>query len=113
MPVNLPLGKVADGAVLAADVLDAQGNVLLARGTQLTRAHLQLIERRSIAAVLVATAEELAAAGGGAAAPDAGRLAEVLARHDRVFAKAGDGQLMQAIRRASRAEISRGGLPPD
>jgi hypothetical protein len=53
MPREVAFSEIPDGAVLAADVFDGDGNVLLAKGTRLTRAHAQLIERRGVRPVMV------------------------------------------------------------
>lgn len=116
MPREVPLSKVPDGAVLAADVFDGHGNVLLSQGTRLTRAHVQLIERRGIRSVLVVGDDEpapLAAPAAAEAAP-AGRLPreEVLARHAAAFSRVGGAGLAEAVRRTSRAHLEAGNLPP-
>jgi hypothetical protein len=113
MPAEVPTGKVEDGAVLAADVLDARGNVLLANGTQLTRAHLSLMERRGIKAVTVRTPED-AAPGSDQPSPEerAARVRELLAAQERVFSKIGEDPLLGAVYRAARAHIEAGNLPP-
>ncbi len=46
MSAEVSLENIQEGAVLAADVLDARDNVLLSSGTQLTKAHISLIRRR-------------------------------------------------------------------
>jgi hypothetical protein len=115
MPVEKPLGELHDGAVLGADVLDARGNVLLAGGTRLTRAHLQLLERRGIKSVTVAPPVAAAVEAAASAGPEPARpalAAEWLARQERVFAKVRQDSRMEAIYQAARAHLSAGNLPP-
>ena len=113
MPVEDQLAEVRDGIVLAADVLDGRGNVLLASGTRLTRAHLQILERRGLRAVTVTTPEDRARAEQGApGAADPAVIAEMLARQERTFAKVRGQALMETIYRAARAHLERGNLPP-
>ena len=111
MPVEKALGEVQDGAVLGADVLDARGNVLLARGTALTRGHVQLLERRGIEAVTVALPGETAVLGRRGPA-DPAVVAECLARQEQVFAKVRQDPRMEAVYQAARAHLERGNLPP-
>ena len=65
MPAEVDIKSVEDGAILADDVLDARGNVLLTARTQITRAHLSLIGRRGITAVSVMLPEDLQEGGEG------------------------------------------------
>jgi hypothetical protein len=109
MPVEKQLGEISDGEVLAADVLDAQGSILLAQGTRLTRAHLQLLERRAIMSVSVLLPEDAGAGPGGA---DAARLVECLARQEQVFSKVRQNPRMEAIYQAARHCLIGGHLPP-
>jgi len=119
MPVEKPLKEVREGALLGADVLDARGNVLLAGGTRLTRAQLQILERRGIKSVpLASEAPAPAAAGTPAEAPGSpeaakpASAADWLAQQERVFAKVRGDPRMEAIYQAARAHLSGGNLPP-
>ena len=54
----LPLSEVIPGTVLAAPVIDPSGAVLLPAGLSLTAAHLDSLQRRGIASVVVVPAED-------------------------------------------------------
>ncbi len=109
MPVEKQLADIQDGDVLAEDVLDARGGVLLGKGTKLTRAHLQLLERRAVTAASVALPGE---EGAGPASVDAARLAQCLERQERVFAKVRTEARMEAIYQTARQHLTGGNLPP-
>jgi hypothetical protein len=111
MPVEVTLDQVNDGAVLAEDVLDSRGNVLLAAGTQLTAAHIALVQRRGIQTVKLLTPDEPDGAGT-REGPDPAEIEACLLRHDEMFAQSPQTPLMEAIRKASRAHIEAGNLPP-
>lgn len=112
MAAERALAEVKDGDVLAEDLLDGHDNVLLAAGTRLTRAHLELAERRGVAALKVLTAQDAERAAG-PGAPDSAAVAAALERLDRVFAKVRGRELMEAIRAAARAHLEAGNLPPE
>lgn len=104
MAVEKKLVEVEDGAVLAADVVDAHGAVLLARGSVMSRERIAMLERRGVVAVMV----DAPAAGG-----VAGQLVQVcLERQERVFSKVRGSARMSAVYQAARAHIERGNLPP-
>ncbi len=109
MPAEVSLDKLEEGAVLAADVLDARQNVLLSSGTTVTRAHVSLIRRRGIEAVLIKTPEDSAK---GEDVSDPARIAEALKQQENVFSKVCDHELMSAIYRAARTHVEAGNLPP-
>ncbi len=50
---TLPLGEAPPGARLAADILGADGQVLMTAGTVLSEASLQGLARRGIASVVI------------------------------------------------------------
>ena len=113
MPTEVPLSEVPDGAVLAADVFDGHGNVLLSKGTRLTRAHAQLIERRGIRTVVVVPEAEAPAPGPEGSTPvDRQALEQILDRHAAAFSRAQGHPLAEAIGRASRTYLQAGNLPP-
>jgi len=112
MAVDADLDAVTDGAVLAADVLDGRQNVLLAAGTRLTAAHIALLRRRGVRWVKIQALPEAPDAPAAKPEPARDRLAELLVRQDKVFAKVGDDPLMAALHRAARAHLQAGNLPP-
>ncbi len=111
MPAEVDLENIQEGAVLAADVLDARDNVLLSSGTQLTKAHISLIRRRGIASVILASPDDQKA-GGALGAVDPARIAAALKQQEGVFSKAADNPLMAAVYRAVRTHLEAGNLPP-
>lgn len=100
---------VRDGEVLLADATDAAGNVLLARGAVLSARQAQLLAKRGVETVEVGAAEE---AQSDSDAPSAEDLAAALQRLDAAFEGLAGDELMEAIRRASRARIGAGKLGP-
>jgi DNA primase len=111
MPTEVSLENIQEGAVLAADVLDARDNVLLSSGTQLTKAHISLIRRRGIESVIVSTPEDQTG-DAAAAAVDPAQIAAALRQQEEVFAKTGGNPQMAAIHKAARAHLEAGNLPP-
>ena len=109
MIIEKQLADVAEGAVLAADVLDAHGDVLLASGTGLTSSHLQLLRRRGVASVSVYSEDELPPRPGQLAAA---QLAACLERQEQVFSKVRGNPRMEALYQAARAHLASGNLPP-
>lgn len=91
-PCLLGVASVPPGSVLADDVCDAGGSVLLPRGSAVTEAHLQGLRRRGVESlcVLVAVAED--------AEEGAARAARVEARIDHLFRQAGDNPAARDLR---------------
>ncbi len=112
MAFAVDLDRTGDGAVLAADVLDARRNVLLSAGTQLTKAHIALLRRRGIRTVTVVAVSEAPAGSAGERAGGADRLAALLARQAEVFSQVLDRPLMAVIFAAASAHLRAGNLPP-
>ena len=112
MAVVVDLDRTGDGAVLAADVLDARRNVLLSAGTQLTKAHLALLRRRGIRTVSVLAVSDTPAGPAGESADGATRQAALLERQAEVFSMVLDRPLMSAIFEAASAHLRAGNLPP-
>lgn len=120
MTRQVPLDSVSSGAVLAGDLIDSRGNVLLARGTCLTAAHLALARRRGITSVSVVTDEEGTVFGSGLDAdvksqtpPPGDRLDGLLRRQAVVFSRVLTKPLMAAIYAAARDHLRAGNLPPE
>jgi hypothetical protein len=109
MPRVVSLDEIRGGALLAVDVLDARGHVLLSAGASLTGAHVSLLRRRGIESVTVRSEEDRA---GGDSAPDPARVAQVLEQLDRNFTGLEDNAIMSAVHRAARAHLEAGNLPP-
>lgn len=96
--VRLPLDGQAAGRILAEDVRDAHGNLLLPAGSTLSASTVEALARRGVLAVAVrpATPE-------GAPARTARQVADIEAAIERLFRCAGDGPATQAVKRLIRA----------
>ena len=88
----VPLEALGPGQVLAAELVDAQGQRLLAAGTVLDAATLALLARRGIAGADVVDAAELAR-------ERRARREQLVARLERRFRHGGRQPLMQALHR--------------
>jgi len=109
MPVEKKLAEVPEGRCSPPTFLDAHGDVLLAKGTALTRAHLQLLQRRAVAAVsLLAPGEPPPGPGG----LDPAQVTASLGRQERVFSKVRGGPRMEALYQAARATWPAGTCRP-
>lgn len=91
----LPLAEVSPGTLLADDLADGTGNVLLTAGTRIDAALLATLARHGIDAVPVAASE--ASAGAGSAEDRAARAAEIRATLEKRFAGAGNNPASQAL----------------
>jgi len=85
---TIPLAVAVPGQVLAADVVSAQGDVLLPRGMALTGAHLESLQRRGIGEIRIVAA---------VAADAEAERRERLRRVGRLFRRAGDDPLMREL----------------
>ncbi|MHC4917617.1 MAG: hypothetical protein ACYTGB_19245 [Planctomycetota bacterium] len=110
MPVEVALRQVTDGTVLAEEVVDARGNVLLAAGTQLTKAHISLMQRRGVKSLTIVVPDDPAPVAREEGV-DPASIETCLRNHDRLFASAAKTPLMEVIRKASRAHIEAGHVP--
>ena len=100
----LPLDQVNPGAVLAADVKDARGNMLVGSGRVLTEEWLKRLQGRGVTHVRVLGAAAASPQAGGTSREAAGSLA--LQRLEAMFAKAPQEPLMQALAAAARQVLS-------
>ena len=100
------MDKVSPGSVLAADVKDARGNMLVGEGRVLTEEWIKRLQGRGITQVQVRKASGPASpAAEGAAVPGAGN-ARLLQRLEAMFVKAPQEPLMQALAAAARTVLS-------
>lgn len=90
----LPLDQAQPGMLLAAEVCDPSGAVLLAAGAELTEALLPSLARRGVKQVQVEVEETLS--------PEelAARREETARRLDRLFRHEGDDPLMDRLKAA-------------
>ena len=112
MPSEVDLDNIQDGAILAADVLDGRGNVLLAAGTRMTGAHVSLIRRRGVEKVEIRNEEKGGTEADTGSAQEGNRIAELLKQQEQVFSRVKDQPRMAAILAAAREHIQNGNLPP-
>jgi hypothetical protein len=102
---EIAASEIEDGYVLAEDVKDERGHVLLSAGVGLSRAHVELLERRGVLTVRVTDPDE-----GGPrpeTAPSGEELGHALARIDHMFEGTEDDPIMRAIHAAARGMIER------
>ena len=102
MPDTLHLDSVPPGAILAAAVLDARGNVLVPEGRALTPEWIQRLKGRGITKVTIQP---------GAASPEAASAATAvqtdrMVRFDAMFARHAQDPLMQALAAAAKQVLS-------
>ena len=90
---TLPIDAVKPGAVLAASVTDARGQVLVGEGKVLTEEWLQRLKGRGVQRLSVQSVSE----GAPAAASQAPASGERLERCERMFARAPQDDLMQVL----------------
>ncbi len=91
---RLALDQLETGMALAQDVLDAGGGCLLAQGAELTEATLASLRRRGVDHVMVLAEEVLGTE------QRAAREAEVRARIERLFRKAGNDPMLLKLHAA-------------
>lgn len=82
---ELGLDEVMPGSVLADEVLDAQGKVLLPKGSAVTEATLESLRRRDILTLPVRVATALSAD------QETARRERIARRLQHIFRNAGDG----------------------
>ncbi len=108
---------VREGQVLAEDVCCPEtGQVLLAAGMELKRSHVELLERRGVLTVRIASPDAPAGGdeggdeGGGEAEDEEGpptrdRFADALSRLEHMFEGHDDDPVMRAIHAAARGMV--------
>ena len=106
---EIAVHDVREGQVLAGDVCCPEtGQVLLAAGMELKRSHVELLERRGVLTVRIASAEAPAGeheAEDEESPPTRDRFADALSRLEHMFEGLDDDPVMRAIHAAARGMV--------
>lgn len=101
---HVPLNEVAAGDMLAEDVTDAGGRILVSRGAPVTGAILASLRRRGIETIAVAIAEDNAA-------PDPSTRRAIIEQEMRIrFRRAGHGAASRLLFQATLEHLLERGL---
>ncbi|MHC4201362.1 MAG: hypothetical protein ACYSU0_15335 [Planctomycetota bacterium] len=100
---EIAIHEIAGGEVLAADVTDERGNLLLSSGAALDQTHVEVLERRGVLAVKIV--EPDSDGEGGTAAPSDDEFERALSRLDHMFEGSDDDPVMRAIYSAARGML--------
>ncbi len=100
---EIAIHAIAPGQVLAADVFDDRGGLLLSKGMDLSRDHVELLERRGVLTVSIVDGD--AGAGGPPVEPGSGDFATAIERLDHMFEGHDDDPVMRAIHTAARGML--------
>lgn len=111
------VAEITDGMILARDVLDSTGRILLGSGTRLTMQHKTILLRRDIGSIVVAeeggetgalhAAEAAEAALGGI---EDAQAQQRVARVEKLFADVAASPLMQELMRLAMAKARKGAV---
>lgn len=101
MMKEIAIHAIAPDQVLAADVFDDRGGLLLSKGMRLSPDHVELLERRGVLTVTIVDEDGDADANGPAAEPDTDDLATAIERVDHMFEGLDDDPVMRAIHTAA------------
>ncbi len=96
---EVPVDQIREGDVLAADVRDMRGGVLLTRGLRLGKRHATLLKRREVKTVRVLTPEDTDIVPG---APGVREIVQAIARLEHMFEGLLDDPVMAEIHRVAR-----------
>ena len=96
---EIPIDDIREGDVLAGDVRDMRGDILLTRGLKLARRHAALLRRREIKTVRVLTPEETSVVPG---TPNLHEIDRAIARLEHMFDGLLDDVVMAEIHRVAR-----------
>jgi hypothetical protein len=101
---EVAIHEMRPGQVLAADVFDERGGLLLSKGMQLTGDHVELLERRGVLTVAV----EVEGAGAGAPPAEPGKveLESAMDRLEHMFEGLDEDPVMRAIHAAARGMLA-------
>ena len=97
---EIEVDEIREGDVLAEDVRDMRGDVLLTRGLRLARRHATLLRRREITTVRVLTPEDSDVVPG---TSDLGEIERAIARLEHMFDGLLDDPVMREIHRVARS----------
>lgn len=100
---EIAIHEITGGEVLAADVMDEGGALLLSSGAMLDSTHVELLERRGILTVRII--EPDGDDGEGSGAPSEDEFERALARLDHMFEGHHEDPVMRAIYLAARGML--------
>ena len=100
---EIAIHGIAPGQVLAADVFDDRGGLLLSRGMRLAPDHVELLERRGVLTVSIVDGD--AGAGDAPPEPSTDDFATAIERLDHMFEGLDDDPVMRAIHAAARGML--------
>jgi len=99
---EIAIHAIAPGQVLAADVVDDRGGLLLSKGMTLSTEHVELLERRGVLTVAIV---DDAAPGGPPAEPGSDDFATAIERLDHMFEGLEEDPVMRAIYKSARGML--------
>jgi hypothetical protein len=100
---EVAIHEIQDGMQLATDVLDENGQILIASGRTLSRTQIALLERRGVLTVRVVDPDEVSE--GPVGAPSQEELEGALKRLEHMFEGKKDDPIMKAIYAAARGML--------
>ena len=100
---EIAIHAIALGQILAADVFDDGGGLLLSKEMRLSPEHIELLERRGVLTVSIVDGD--AGAGGPPAEPGTDDFATAIKRVDHMFEGLDDDPVMRAIHTAARGML--------
>lgn len=107
---KLPVARVHNGAVLAEDVMARAGNqVLMARGTVLTKDHLETLRQQRVEIVTIEVSDDAVEAAPPVKQPDPESLKQIVVRQHRWFGDTREDPIMAELFRVVVARAIRRG----
>ena len=103
MMKEIAIHAIAPDQILAADVFDDRGGLLLSKGVRLSVDHAELLERRGVLTVSIVGGD--AGTDGPPAEPDTDDFAAAIERVDHMFEGLDDDPVMRAIHAAARGML--------
>ena len=100
---EIAIHAIASGQILAADVFDDSGGLLLSKEMSLSPDHIELLERRGVLTVSIVDGD--AGDGGPPAEPGTDDFATAIKRVDHMFEGLDDDPVMRAIHTAARGML--------
>ena len=101
---EIAIHEMRPGQVLAADVFDERGGLLLSKGMRLTGDHVELLERRGV--LTVGIVDDNAGGGDAPAEPGAMEFESAIDRLEHMFEGLDDDPVMRAIHAAARGMLA-------
>jgi hypothetical protein len=99
---EIAIHAIGPGQILAADVFDDRGGLLLSKGMTLSSEHVELLERRGVLTVAI---DDDAGSGGPPAEPGSDDFATAIERLDHMFEGFEEDPVMRAIYTSARGML--------